>query len=182
MSREPTERRRALLQELGAEIRANQRATDMVDETVCRLLGLNRTDARALDVLDERGRMSAGELAAATRLTTGAITSVVDRLERAGYVHRVPDPADRRRVLIDPAPEMYEATRELMYVLEELGAPIMERYTDEQLELILGVTRSSRELQERHADWLRQKLSEGWEPPPVRDRGRQPPETRTEPA
>src|SRR5436305_12554075 len=123
--------RQAILDELLAEIRANQRATDEVDSVVTDLLGINRTDARCLDVLEERGRMSAGELATAARLTTGAITSVVDRLERSGYVRRVADAADRRRVLIEPTPEVYEATRELMRVMAEEGGPMVERYTDE---------------------------------------------------
>src|SRR5436305_4547811 len=157
--------RQAILDELLAEIRANQRATDEVDSVVTDLLGINRTDARCLDVLEERGQMSAGELATAARLSTGAITSVVDRLERAGYVRRIADPADRRRVLVEPTPEVYQATRELMQVLAQEGAPLVERYSDDELELVLEFTRAGRELQERHADWLRRKLAEGWEPP-----------------
>jgi DNA-binding MarR family transcriptional regulator len=174
-------RRQVLLEQLIAEVRANQRATDEVDSVVTELLGINRTDARCLDVLEERGRMSAGELATAARLTSGAITSVVDRLERSGYVRRVADPADRRRVLIEPTPEVFEATRELMHVMAEEGGPIVERYTDEQLDLILEFTRLGRELQERHADWLRQKLREGWRPPGATASARRRPGTRTAP-
>jgi len=137
----------------------------VVDDVVCELLGINRTDARCLDVLEERGRMSAGELATAARLTSGAITAVVDRLERLGYVRRVADPADRRRVLIEPTPAVYEATRELMQVLADEGRPMVERYSDDQLRLMLEFTRAGRELQERHAEWLRDKLRGGWTPP-----------------
>jgi DNA-binding MarR family transcriptional regulator len=157
--------RESLLEQLVTEIRAGQRATDEVDTVVSELLGVNRTDSRCLDVLEERGQMSAGELATAARLTTGAITAVVDRLERAGYVRRVADPNDRRRVLIEPTPEVFDATRELMHIMAEEGGPMVERYTDEQLELIVEFTRAGRRLQERHADWLRQKLAEGWKPP-----------------
>ena len=85
MSREPgvtSPERMQLLQELGTTVRAGQRATDVVDELVCQLLGVNRSDARCLDILEERGSMSAGDVATATRLTTGAITAVIDRLER----------------------------------------------------------------------------------------------------
>jgi DNA-binding MarR family transcriptional regulator len=165
MSREFRQDREALLDQLTLETRANQRATDVVDSVVCELLGINRTDARCLDVLDERGRMSAGELAAASRLTSGAITAVVDRLERFGYVRRVADPADRRRVLIEPTPEVYEAGRELMHVMTEEARPMVERYSDDQLRLIIEFTRAGRGLQERHAEWLREKLREGWTPP-----------------
>ena len=109
--------------------------------------------------------MSAGELATAASLTSGAITAVVDRLERLGFVRRVADPADRRRVLIEPAPAVYEATRELMQVLVEEGRPMVERYSDDQLRLMIKFTRAGRELQERHAEWLRDKLRGGWTPP-----------------
>ncbi|TAJ87678.1 MAG: MarR family transcriptional regulator [Reyranella sp.] len=62
--------------------------------------GLNTTDLECLDLIQLQGRVSAGELAAATGLTSGAVTALIDRMERAGYVERVDDPADRRRVLV----------------------------------------------------------------------------------
>ena len=154
--------RQQLYEELGAEVRAGQRATDVVDELVCQLLGINRTDARCLDILDQHGNMSAGDLAEASRLTTGAITAVIDRLERAGYVHRVPDPSDRRRVLVELTPKAYEASMELMArPLAELSRPLAARYSDEQLRLFIEFTRLGREIQERHAQWLRERLAAG---------------------
>jgi len=153
--------RQRLYLELGAEVRANQRATDVVDDLMCKLLGVNRTDARCLDILDEHGRMSAGDLAAASRLTTGAITAVIDRLEKAGYARRVPDPADRRRVLVEPTEKAYEASMELMVApMGELTRPLALRYSDEQLKEFIGFTREGREIQERHAEWLRERLAE----------------------
>ena len=151
--------RQRLYVELGSEVRASQRATDVVDDLVCQLLGVNRTDARCLDILDERGRMSAGDLAEASRLTSGAITAVIDRLERAGYARRVPDPSDRRRVLVEPTEKTYEATMELMVMpMAELTKPMTTRYTDEQLRTFIEFTREGREIQERHAEWLRGRL------------------------
>ena len=64
------------------------------------MYGLNRTDLRCLGILYRRGRTTAGELAEETGLTPGAITTVLDRMEKGGYANRVPDPADRRRILI----------------------------------------------------------------------------------
>jgi DNA-binding MarR family transcriptional regulator len=154
----PPERVR-LYVELGNEVRANQRATDVVDDLVCRLLGVNRTDARCLDILHQHGSMSAGDLAEASRLTTGAITAVVDRLDRAGYAQRVPDPSDRRRVLVELTPQAYEATIELMVrPMAELTRPIASRYSEEQLRSFIEFTREGREVQERHAEWLRARL------------------------
>jgi len=153
--------RARLYLELGGEVRANQRATDVVDDLVCQLLGVNRTDARCLDILDEHGRMSAGDLAQKSGLTTGAITAVIDRLERADYARRVPDPSDRRRVLVEPTEKAYEASMELMVApMGELTKPMAGQYTDEQLRLIIEFTRQGREIQERHAEWLRERLRE----------------------
>jgi DNA-binding MarR family transcriptional regulator len=154
----PSDRER-LEAELGDEVRANQRATDVVDELVSQLLGVNRTDARCLDILDQHGSMSAGDLAEASRLTTGAITAVIDRLERAGYARRVPDPSDRRRVLVELTPKAYETALELMVEpMRALYEPIASRYSNEDLQLIIDFTRQGRELQERHAEWLRERL------------------------
>jgi DNA-binding MarR family transcriptional regulator len=159
MSRDLPGGREALYAELGDEVRASQRATDVVDELMCQLLGINRTDARCLDILDQHGSMSAGDLAEASRLSTGAITAVIDRLERAGMARRVPDPKDRRRVLVEPTPEAYAAALELMVEpMIALWRPIGERYTDEELRLFIDFTRRGREIQERHAEWLRIRL------------------------
>jgi DNA-binding MarR family transcriptional regulator len=160
MSREPSPERLQLYAELGDEVRANQRATDVVDDLVCDLLGVNRTDARCLDILEQDGSMSAGALAQASRLTTGAITAVIDRLERAGYARRVSDPSDRRRVLVEPTDKASEAATELMAEpMRELYLPLASRYSDDELRLIIEFTREGRELQERHSEWLRERLS-----------------------
>ena len=158
MSRDSIDRR-ALLEQLGDEVRANQRATAIVDEVAVELMGVNRTDGRCLDLLEHRGQMSAGELARASGLSTGAITAVIDRLEHAGYAQRVADPADRRRVLIEPTAKAREAAWELFAPLVELAEPLMARYTDEDLRMLIEFQRLGREIQERHAELLRERLA-----------------------
>jgi DNA-binding MarR family transcriptional regulator len=161
MSREPSPERLQLYAELGDEVRASQRSTDVVDDLICQLLGINRTDARCLDVLDQHGSMSAGDLAEASRLTTGAITAVIDRLERAGLARRVADPADRRRVLVEPTEKAFEIANELMVEpMRRLYTPMADAYSEDDLRLILDFTRRGRELQEQHAEWLRERLAE----------------------
>ncbi|HLX35498.1 MAG TPA: MarR family transcriptional regulator [Candidatus Limnocylindrales bacterium] len=72
------------------------------EEAIAERLGMNPTDLRALEqVLAEPG-LSPGRLAELSVLTTGAITGVLDRLEAAGYVQRLPDPSDRRRIAVLP--------------------------------------------------------------------------------
>jgi DNA-binding MarR family transcriptional regulator len=152
--------RAELMRRLGEEIRAGQRATDAVDETVTALLGVNRTDSRCIDILEQHGRMSAGQLAALAGLSTGAVTAVVDRLERAGYARRSGDPSDRRRVLVELTELARERVWELMgRPMREAAVPVMERYSDAELELLIEFHRQSREFQERHAQWLRTRES-----------------------
>jgi DNA-binding MarR family transcriptional regulator len=147
--------RAVLLQQLADEVRANQRATAIVDDVAGELMGIGRTDGLCLDLLEQRGQMSAGELARATGLTTGAITGVVDRLERAGYAQRVPDPNDRRRVLIEPTQRAHDAAVDLFGPLAELVEPLLARYSDDDLRMLIEFHRLGREVQEQHAELLR---------------------------
>jgi DNA-binding MarR family transcriptional regulator len=147
------------MQELNEEVRASQRATDTVDELVAELLRINRTDARCLDILDQYGRMTAGRLAELSGLSSGAVTGVIDRLEQRGYARRISDPDDRRRVLVDVTPKAQELAWELMgRPMSEATKPLVKRYRAEDLELLLEFTRLGREIQERHAEWLRERL------------------------
>ena len=162
MSREPSPERLQLYAELGDEVRASQRATDMVDDLLCELLGINRTDARCLDILEQHGRMSAGDLAHASRLTTGAITAVIDRLERAGYARRVPDPSDRRRVLVERPTRPTRPPTELMAEPmrgRHAGSPTATPTTSSAAHRLHAL--QGRELQEHHAEWLRERLASG---------------------
>ena len=76
--------------------------TAAYDEAVADRLGLNTTDLRCLELVIAQPAITAGRLAERADLTTGAVTGVLDRLERAGFVRRTPDPADRRSVTIAP--------------------------------------------------------------------------------
>ena len=80
----------------------------MFHQAVAECVGLNVTDHKCLDVLVRSGPMTAGQLAQLTGLTTGAVTGVLDRLERAGFVRRQSDPSDRRRVIAQPLIEQAE--------------------------------------------------------------------------
>jgi DNA-binding MarR family transcriptional regulator len=152
--------RQQLLHELSTEVCAGQRASEAVDELACELLGVNRTDGRCLDILERDERLSAGKLAAASGLTTGATTAVIDRLERCGYVRRVADPGDRRRVLLELTPKARQAVWEVYGPLAKASEPLAARYSDDELEMVLEFQRLGRALQERHADRLRQRLRE----------------------
>jgi DNA-binding MarR family transcriptional regulator len=146
---------------LGDLIRESQRGTDITDDLLCQLLGINRTDSRCLDILDQRGQMSAGALAQESGLSTGAITAVIDRLHKAGYAERVPDPADRRRVLVELTDQARAAGYELMAgPMVAAGERLLERYSERDLELIIDFMERGAEIREHHIEWLRAKLAE----------------------
>src|SRR5438132_89674 len=91
-----------------------QRAVDTLDQRAADRLGLNRTDLRCLDLIfSAAAPLSPGELATAAGLTTGGVTTAIDRLERAGYATRRRDPNDRRRVTVRPTPLAERAVGEI---------------------------------------------------------------------
>jgi DNA-binding MarR family transcriptional regulator len=117
-------------------LRRNQVLTQMLDEAAADYLGINPTDGRALDVIDQHGRITAGDLARELRLSTGAVTTLVDRLERAGYARRIRDESDRRRVLIEVTPIVGELSEQIYGSPEEAFAGPASAYTAEEAEVL----------------------------------------------
>jgi DNA-binding MarR family transcriptional regulator len=107
-------------------------------------LGLNPSDHKCADLLrSEPGPITAGRLAELTGLSTGAITGVLDRLERAGFVARDHDPNDRRRVVIRVTPERMPDLRPVFMPLRDAMIAFCTRYTDDELRVILDFMRNS---------------------------------------
>src|SRR5580692_1403337 len=73
-------------------------------EAVASHLGMSAAEWKCLGLLREHGSSSSSRLAELSGFTTGAITGIVDRLERTGYVRREPHPTDRRSVIVQPQP------------------------------------------------------------------------------
>ncbi|WP_289142020.1 MarR family transcriptional regulator [uncultured Brevibacillus sp.] len=129
-----TSPQQALLQEL----RQNSARAVMLHELVSEKLGLNATDHKCLDFLNRTGPVTAGQLAQLTGLTTGAVTSVIDRLEKAGYVVRDKDPNDRRRVVVKASPENAAQIAPLFESVMQATIQIMSQYDEQETLLILG--------------------------------------------
>lgn len=136
---------REVLADLLHWTRAFQRAVDTMDEAAAENVGINRSDGRCLDVIQERGAVSAGELAEALGLSPGAITALVDRLERDGLVRRLRDPNDRRKVMIELTDIANEAVYELYGPLAA-GYQWLSTLTPDQLGLLRDFMRHSTEL------------------------------------
>jgi DNA-binding MarR family transcriptional regulator len=146
------EERAALLGDLGLDVRRHQNVQEAFDDAAVAFLGINRTDGRALDILDQHGRLTAGELARESGLSTGAVTTLLDRLERAGYVRRVRDDADRRRVLVELTDEARRRSAEVWAPLAADGADGLAGYSDAELVLIRDFLRASTDLLRAHLE------------------------------
>jgi DNA-binding MarR family transcriptional regulator len=143
---------------LTAANRRYQQGTDALDQAASELLGINRTDARCIDIVLQRGRLSAGELAEASGLSPGAVTTALDRLERAGYARRVRDSEDRRRVLVEPTDLIAERAEAVYGPLRTRGAAIMERFSDRELDAITAFLGEAADLQLNRANEVREQL------------------------
>lgn len=137
-------------------VRANQTSTDLFDETLTQFLGINRTDGRCLDLIDRRGRMSAGQLANDSGLTTGAVTAVIDRLEAAGYVRRIRDTLDRRKIWVELTDETRSITARIFGHYEKTGPMMLARFTPDQVRAILEFLEIGTFLQTEMAAALRE--------------------------
>jgi DNA-binding MarR family transcriptional regulator len=144
-----------IVKAFGDAVRAYQTVNDNFDQAVADRVGMNRTDARCIDLIDQAGGMTAGELAKAAGLTTGAVTAVVDRLEKAGVARRVPDPDDRRRVRIEATEKLWEVSEPLIGPMVEESMAILDDYGDEELERFTEFLRRAIELQSRHVERVR---------------------------
>ena len=146
----------ALARRLQHAVRLAQTADDMFDETVVEFLGVSRSDGRCLDIVDRLGRCTAGRLAAESGLTTGAVTALVDRMERAGYLRRVRDTADRRKVWI----ETTEATRAIIERIfghyAALGPNVLATFAPDQVAAIVRFLEGGSIIQRHMADILKQ--------------------------
>jgi DNA-binding MarR family transcriptional regulator len=154
-----SKRREHVIEKITLAVRRSQSRTDAYDEAVAAALGLNRTDFRCLDILSTEGTLTAGRLAELMGLTSGAMTSVLDRLESAGYARRIRDTDDRRRVHVELTPKMHEAAEPYYRPLFEMSAKLYSRYSDEQLELLLDFLETAAELFEGEFARLREQLT-----------------------
>jgi DNA-binding MarR family transcriptional regulator len=104
-----------------------------------------------MSVLERLGPLSAGEIAAHTGLATASVTNLIDRLEQKGFVRRIDDPADRRRVLVAPTAEKIAQARRLLRATQQSLVRLYERYSERELAVIVDfLERNTGRLQEEH--------------------------------
>jgi DNA-binding MarR family transcriptional regulator len=148
----------------GPLARRHSTATVLLHHAVAERLGLGPSDHKCLDLLVERGPMSGSQLASITGLTTGAITGVVNRLERSGFVRREADPDDGRKQRISPAPERLGPVRAVFEGRRRDAEALLDGFDERQLEAVaLYLTRATEYCRHHTATLRAQALhAEGW--------------------
>src|SRR5690242_20503869 len=109
----------------------------MFAKMVADLAGISSADMDCIDFVNVEGRMTAGRLAELTGLTSGAITGVIDRLEKAGFVRRERDEDDRRKVFIAPVAERVMELARPFELMQRAMHKQSAGYTDAELKLLL---------------------------------------------
>lgn len=141
----PQQNRGALERQVMEVLRESSGLGVLFSQAIADRVGMNPTDLETLDVLIRSGPMTAGQLAARTGLTTGAITGLIDRLERRGYARRERHPTDRRSVLVRPLIDAAERDLLPAYAgMSASSAALLDTYSDDDLVVILDfVTRAA---------------------------------------
>jgi DNA-binding MarR family transcriptional regulator len=147
--------REDIIEDINQKFREISTETIMFHQAVADVLGLHITDHKGLDLIYRYGHMPAGRLAELTGLTTGAVTGIIDRLEKTGYVRRVNDPEDRRKTIIEPT-----RNKKLERKLEIIFTPLSMRmhkllssYSDNELAFLIEVLTKS--LEQSHEELMK---------------------------
>ena len=130
----------------------------MRSQIIANTLNINSTDLESIEVLFREGRTTAGTLAEFTGLTTGAITGVIDRLVRRGFVSREFDANDRRKVFI--ALNMKKINEEIIPLYKSISGSVDELlndYSEKDLFVILDFLKKTINLSQKDLDNLKKE-------------------------
>ena len=141
-----------LITDLIARYRSAANHDVAFDKLAAERLGVSVTDLHCLNIVESRHGVTAGELAVESGLTTGAMTAVIDRLERAGFARRARDARDRRKVIVEVTDEFYARARDIWGpVAAEWQTAMADRFSAAELATIAAFLEQVDELGQRHA-------------------------------
>src|SRR5947209_1243179 len=148
--------KKQLIEELIREFRVSGNQDDAFDSLAAERLGVSETDLRCLNIIENGRGLSAGELANEAGLTAGAVTGVIDRLERLAYARRVPDPTDRRRVRVEVTQTFYRSAERIWGPLAaDWHSLLSTTLTVQELEQVTAFLRATNEIGRQHMNRLR---------------------------
>ena len=135
--------------------------TVFLHQAIAQTIGLNATDTKCIDLIlrGPEGKLTAGQLSEMSGLTTGAVTHILDRLEKKGFVERQRDPKDRRKVLVSVKMDNMAEVGPLYMAIGEAYMGLANRYDDEALHIIADYMERSLEISAQQLAKLRGKIS-----------------------
>lgn len=146
--------RAELLTALEQAIRKVSAQSVLISQTVAARASIRSSDMECLDLLLIEGPTTPSRLATRIGLTTGAVTMLVDRLERGGFVRRTPNPSDRRSVIIEALPAGVQGLMPMFEPLARAMAELHKRYSDAELALVVDYLSRAYEVGLEHLRWL----------------------------
>lgn len=146
----------SLVNEVLVQLRIQGADNDRFDNVVADRLGINHTDLTCVELVHRCGQLTAGQLATAAGLTSGGLTTVIDRLEAHGLLRRDRDPADRRRVVLRPTEQGRARVAPHFQGLVAASTEALAGYSDDELTLILDFLGKIRRVLVAEAEALRQ--------------------------
>ncbi len=163
MSSGSQEKRAEILGELARELRQFNGLGASFFRAAAARIGIAVTDMQVLDILDLTGPATAGQLADLTGLTTGAITRILDRLEKAGLVCRERDKSDGRKVIVrlERGKDEMSKVRSILDSVEKTWDEVASRYDDEQIAFLLEFLKYSNKRSRKELAQLQQEAPAG---------------------
>jgi DNA-binding MarR family transcriptional regulator len=141
-----SERRKALIEQLQFLGEVVNTETALFQHLAAAQYGLGITDMKTLSILLREGPMTAGEIGNRLRLTSGSVTTLIDRLERQDLVKRQPHAKDRRKVIITVNQEKLASGDDVYRSMGDAFARLLEAYATEQLEFLVQFHEATLEL------------------------------------
>ncbi len=138
-----------IIQDFRALSRQYSDTSIWMHEAIARKAGLSGTDHKYLGLIIDKGQMTAGELSSATGLTTGAITGLIDRLEKKKLVKRQLDKEDRRKVIIVAnIANAMKLLEPIFSKLQERTVALIESFSEKDMKVITSYFQSAIDIME----------------------------------
>jgi DNA-binding MarR family transcriptional regulator len=128
--------RKELLQAVMEASRESSTTAIFFHSAIAEQVGIGATEEKTLLLLSQQGPLTAGEIAQKTGLTTASVTSLIDRLENKGFVRRLHDTTDRRRIIVEPVQARLDELYKMFDVVQEGFGELLGNYNDDQLAAI----------------------------------------------
>ncbi len=140
------QRREALIEQLQFLGQMASTETALFHQMAAARYGLGITDMKTISILQQEGSMTAGQIAKRLSLTTGAVTNVIDRLERRNLVRREPDAYDRRKVIVVANQQQIETVGDPYRSIGATFEKLLRTYSTEELAFLARYSQAAIEL------------------------------------